>query len=144
MALGLGGLSTAHAETPAALFCVFPQAKPLPECFKGSATSEESVHACDERNKRRKKVPPRVRIDKGSWITFAPDAWRCLPAPVGTPFAFQIENHGTVFYSARVTIPTTECATGRVDLTRPSFYGSMWAACSKRKQTDRDDVVSAP
>ena len=134
----------ARADKPgaASLFCVFPESKPLPECFKGSSLSEQQVLDCDERNKRRKKVPPRVRIDKGPWVEFSRTTWRCLPAPVGKSFLYQIENHGTLFYADRMTIPTTPCPTGRVDLVRPNFYGSMWAKCSKRKNTDRDDVVT--
>ncbi|HVK88095.1 MAG TPA: hypothetical protein VM513_28440 [Kofleriaceae bacterium] len=144
VAVLLATVEPAGADNPSAgsLFCVFPQSQPLPECFKGSSISEEAVHQCYERNKRRKKVPPRVRINKGPWVEFSGTTWRCLPAPVGKSFTYHIENHGTPFYSDRMTIPTTPCATGRVDLTRPNFYGSMWANCSKRKNTAKDDVVT--
>lgn len=143
VAVVLVTVAPAGADTPASsLFCVFPASKPLPECFKGSSLSELHVDRCNERNKRRKKVPPRVRIDKGAWVEFSPTTWRCLPVPVGKSFMYQIENHGALFYSDRMTVPTTPCPTGRVDLTRPNFYGSMWANCSKRKTTDRDEVVT--
>jgi hypothetical protein len=132
----------AGADKPASLFCVFPESKPLPECFKGNSISEEDVRQCEARNKRRKKVPPRVRINKGQWVELSPTTWRCLPAPIGKSFKYQIENHGKLFYSDRMTIPTTPCPTGRVDLTRPNPYGSMWARCSKRTNTDRDEVVT--
>lgn len=141
-ALLVGAGTRAHAEDKAAtLFCVFPQSKPLEECFKGNSLSEQHVHECKKRNKKRKKVPPRVRIDRGAWVEFAPDRWRCLPAPTDKPFEYQIENHGKLFYSDRMTMPAT-CASGRVDLTRPTFYGSMWANCSKRKKIDRDETVT--
>ena len=136
--------SPVHADNKApTLFCVFPQSTPLPECFKGNSISERAVRDCEERNKHRKKVPPRVRIDHGAWVEFAPDRWRCVSAPATKMFKFQIENHNKVFYSDRMTMPDT-CATGRVDLIRPTFYGSMWAKCSKRKKVDGDDVVASP
>ena len=131
----------AHAEPDrTGLVCVFPASKPLPECFKGSATSERAVDACERRNAKRKQVPPRIRIDAGAWVTFAPDHWRCVAAPVGKAFRFQLENHGKLYYSDETTIPA-RCASLRVDLTRANFYGAMWASCSKRK-SDRDEVVT--
>src|SRR5687768_2444497 len=78
----LGTVEPAGADSPASLFCVFPESKPLPECFKGSSIpSEEYLSQCEARNKLRKKVPPRVRIDKGPWVELSPTSWRCLPAP---------------------------------------------------------------
>lgn len=128
----------ANAPAPTGLLCVFPQAKPLPECFKGSSISEQSVRDCEARNAKKKKVPPRIRVDGGPWVAFAPDRWRCVAAPVDKAFKFQVENYGKVYYSDRTRIPA-DCAGHRVDLTRANFYGSMWTKCSKRA-ADRDDV----
>jgi hypothetical protein len=137
----LGFAPTAHADDQAApaLFCVFPQAKPLPGCFKGNSLSEAHVRECEARNARKKKVSPRLRIDGGRWIPFAPDRWRCVRVPADKAFQFQIENYGTLFYSDRMVMPD-DCPSRRVDLIRPTFYGSMWAKCSKRR-ADRDDIV---
>ncbi len=136
----LANADTAAAPDRPALFCVFPESKPLPECFKGSATSEKAVLACDQRNARRKKVPPRFRIRDGEWTEFAADRWRCVAVPVDKSFRFQIENHGRLYYSDRTSVPA-DCATRRIDLTRANFYGAMWASCSKRT-ADRDDIVA--
>lgn len=120
--------------------CVFPAAKPLTECFKGNSISEDAVRACEERTAAMKPVPPRVRVDDGPWVTFAPDHWRCVAVPVGKRFRFQVENHGRSWFVDRTTLDPA-CKSARLDLFGPNFYGAMWATCSKRTATTTDEPV---
>lgn len=120
-------------------FCFYPRTAPFAECSKGIALSEADVTQCEQALAKRKKRPPRIRIDGGAWLDFSADHWRCVEVPVATQFRYQLENYGRLFRSDRTSIDNS-CKSHRIDLTAQNWYTAINTKCSKR--TTNDEVIA--
>ncbi len=134
----------ADAPRPAWL-CAPPRTQPFNECWKGESFGEREVDECRARQvRRRPRSPPRIRVDHGAWVALAPARWRCVPIPPrGRPRVF-VENYGRVYQAWYLDELARPCASGVLDVVGPTFYGSMYARCSRRDHRRDERVGAAP
>lgn len=118
------------------LVCVPPKRGGLDSCPKGAKSANDPAA---NRGPCRSKRQPRVRLDRGPWVTLSPTRWRCLPWRGGERLTIAIENNGRRYASWRAS--TRGCEARRLDVVFQEFYGTAWSRCSRRKHTAGDEVL---